>query len=530
MAAPETVAPDGVPPRTVFLDGASLTLDALVAVSRRDARVALTPEARARVHAARAVVERRAERDEPAYGINTGFGSLSDVRIPRESLAQLQVNLVRSHAAGVGDPLPVDAVRATMLLRANVLAKGYSGIRVETLERLLDLLNARVHPRIPARGSVGASGDLAPLAHLALVLIGEGRTLDDRTLAAAGLAPAPLDAKEGLALINGTQPSAAVLALATYDAQRLADAADTAAAMSIDALRGSAAPFEARIHDGRPFEGQRRAAARMAALMADSDINRSHANCGRVQDAYCMRCAPQVHGAARDALAFVLRTLAIEMNAATDNPMVFVDARSSDADAFVEGAIVEGDIVSGGNFHGAPIALAADLLAIAVTHLATISERRTDRLLNADLSGLPPFLIAESGLHSGLMMAQVTAAALASELKGLAHPASVDTIPTSAGKEDHVSMSMTAALKAARAVELARLVAAIELVCAAQGLDLLRPLTSSAPLQRAHAMIRTRVAHLDRDRSPAPDIDVVASLIADGSLEDATAIEVKEKS
>jgi histidine ammonia-lyase len=499
----------------VALDGGSLTLDAVVAVARDLAPVSLTSEAQARVRAARAVVERRADADAPAYGVNTGFGSLADVRIPRTALAELQVNLVRSHAAGVGEPLPVDAVRAAMLLRANVLAKGFSGVRLDTLERLLDLLNARIHPHIPSRGSVGASGDLAPLAHLALVLIGEGRTLDGRSLADAGLAPVQLEAKEGLALINGTQPSAAILALAASDAARLADAADIAAAMSIEALRGSAVPFDARIHDGRPFDGQRRSASRLAALMADSAINRSHANCGRVQDAYCMRCAPQVHGAARDALAYVTRTLAIEMNAATDNPMVFAEAD---------------EIVSGGNFHGAPIALAADLLAIAVTHLATISERRSDRLLNADISGLPPFLIAESGLHSGLMMAQVTAAALASELKGLAHPASVDTIPTSAGKEDHVSMSMAAALKAARAVEIARLVVAIELVCAAQGLDLLRPLTSSPPLQRVHALIRARVPHLDRDRPPAPDIDAIAALIAGRALDEAIQNEVKEKS
>jgi histidine ammonia-lyase len=501
----------------IALDGMSLTLDAVAAVARGFAPVTLTPAARERVRAARAVVERRAAADAPAYGVNTGFGSLSDVRVPRAALAELQMNLVRSHAAGVGEPLPADAVRAAMLLRANVLARGFSGVRLDTLERLLDLLNARIHPRIPSRGSVGASGDLAPLAHLALVLIGEGRTLDDRTLASAGLAPVRLDAKEGLAIINGTQPSAAILALAAFDAARVADAADVAAAMSIDALRGSAAPFDPRIHDARPFEGQRHVASRLAALMHDSAINRSHANCGRVQDAYCMRCAPQVHGAARDALAFVGRTLAIEMNAATDNPMVFADAG-------------EGEIVSGGNFHGAPVALAADVLAIAVTHLATISERRSDRLLNADISGLPPFLIAESGLHSGLMMAQVTAAALASELKGLAHPASVDTIPTSAGKEDHVSMSMAAALKAARAVELARLVVAIELVCAAQGLDLLRPLTTSPPLQRAHALIRAHVPHLDRDRSPAPDIDAVAALVARHALDEAIASEVKEKS
>jgi histidine ammonia-lyase len=492
----------------ILLDGSSLTLPDLFAIACDDARVGVTDASRAHVQAARTLVDARASGDVPAYGINTGFGSLSEVRIPRESLKALQLNLIRSHAAGVGEPLPTPVVRATMALRANVLAKGYSGIRLETLDALIALLNAGVHPRIPSRGSVGASGDLAPLAHLALVLVGEGATLD-RTLADARLAPNALDAKEGLALINGTQPSSAVLALAWRDAMRLADATDIAAAMSIDALRGSARPFDARIHSARPFDGQRLAAQRIGALLADSAINASHANCGRVQDAYCMRCAAQVHGAARDALAFVQRTLTIEANAATDNPMVFA---------------ADEDILSGGNFHGAPVALAADILAIAVTHLATISERRSDRLLNASVSGLPPFLTAHSGLHSGLMMAQVTAAALASELKSLAHPASVDTIPTSAGKEDHVSMSMGAALKAARSVEIARQVVAIELLCAAQGLDYLAPLTPSAALQRVHRVLRAQVPTLQDDRPLSPDIARLERLIAAADLERAASV------
>jgi histidine ammonia-lyase len=491
----------------ILLDGSSLTLADLAAIAHDGAQVGLSSSARQRVRASRALVDAKAGADEPAYGINTGFGSLSDVRIARDQLAALQLNLIRSHAAGVGHPLPAPVVRATMALRANVLAKGFSGIREETLDALLAALNARVHPSIPSRGSVGASGDLAPLAHLALVLVGEGAVLD-RTLADAGLSPIHLDAKEGLALINGTQPSTAVLALAWHDAMRLAEAADIAAAMSLDALRGSAKPFEARIHDARPYDGQRASARRIASLLVGSAINASHANCGRVQDAYCLRCAAQVHGAARDALAFVERTILVEANAATDNPMVFAE---------------DGEIVSGGNFHGAPVAIAADLLAIAVTHLATISERRCDRLLDAKVSGLPPFLTEHSGLHSGLMMAQVTAAALASELKSLAHPASVDTIPTSAGKEDHVSMSMGAALKAAQLVDLATHVVAIELLCASQGLDLLRPLTSSAPLQRVHARIRTEVPPLGDDRPPAPDIARIATRITDGSLEAAAA-------
>jgi histidine ammonia-lyase len=486
----------------ILLDGSSLSLSGLMAIAHEHARVGLTADARTRVRAARALVDAKAEADEPAYGINTGFGSLSDVRIPRDQLSALQLNLIRSHAAGVGEPLPVPAVRATMALRANVLAKGFSGAREATLDALIDALNAGVHPRIPSRGSVGASGDLAPLAHLALVLVGEGEVLD-RTMKDAGLQPLQLDAKEGLALINGTQPSTAVLALAWHEAMRLADAADVAAAMSLDALRGSAKPFDPRIHDARPHDGQRTSARRIAALLKDSAINASHATCGRVQDAYCLRCAAQVHGAARDALAFVEKTLTIEANSGTDNPMVFAE---------------QSEIVSGGNFHGAPVAIAADLLAIAVTHLATISERRADRLLDSKVSGLPPFLTEHSGLHSGLMMAQVTAAALASELKSLAHPASVDTIPTSAGKEDHVSMSMGAALKAARAAEMAQQVVAIELLCASQGIDLLRPLTSSPALEQVHATIRAGVPRLTDDRAPAPDIARLASYISDGSV------------
>jgi histidine ammonia-lyase len=486
----------------ILLDGSSLSLSGLMAIAHEHARVGLTADARTRVRAARALVDAKATADEPAYGINTGFGSLSDVRIPRDQLSALQLNLIRSHAAGVGEPLPVAAVRATMALRANVLAKGFSGAREATVDALIAALNAGVHPRIPSRGSVGASGDLAPLAHLALVLVGEGDVLD-RTMKDAGLEPLQLDAKEGLALINGTQPSTAVLALAWREAMRLADAADVAAAMSLDALRGSAKPFDPRIHDARPYDGQRTSARRIAALLKDSAINASHATCGRVQDAYCLRCAAQVHGAARDALAFVEKTLTIEANAGTDNPMVFAE---------------QSEIVSGGNFHGAPVAIAADLLAIAVTHLATISERRADRLLDSKVSGLPPFLTEHSGLHSGLMMAQVTAAALASELKSLAHPASVDTIPTSAGKEDHVSMSMGAALKAARAAEMAQQVVAIELLCASQGIDLLRPLTSSPALERVHDTIRAGVPRLTVDRAPAPDIARLASYISDGSV------------
>jgi histidine ammonia-lyase len=503
----------------IVLDGTSLTLDALLAIADRGEEVALAPHALERVRASRAVVERKAASDEPAYGINTGFGSLADVRIAPEALDELQLNLVRSHAAGIGDPLPARTVRATMALRANVLAKGFSGIRSETLEALIALLNRGVHPYVPSRGSVGASGDLAPLAHLTLVLVGEGEAFESsvdshqstvipgaEALARAGLRPVTLGPKEGLALINGTQVSTAVLALALADAEQLARAADIAAALSIDALRGSIHPFEARIHDARPFRGQAESAGNIERLMRGSGINKSHELCGKVQDAYSMRCAAQVHGAVREALRFVRGTVAIEANSATDNPMVFADS---------------GEIVSCGNFHGAPIAIAADLLALAVVPLATISERRTDRLVDPTFSGLPAFLTREGGVQSGFMLAQVTAAAVASELKTLAHPAGVDTIPTSANKEDHVSMSMSASLKAQRAVARAREVVAIEILCACQAIDLLAPLDTSPPLQRVHAIVRSRVPPLDRDRPPSPDILAIAELIATKLFENA---------
>src|SRR4051812_18763146 len=505
----------------ILLDGSSLTIEQLLAIADGGEVVALSDGARQRVRASREVVERRARGDEPAYGINTGFGSFAEVKIPADALETLQLNLLRSHAAGVAEPLPVRAVRAMMALRANVLAKGYSGIRVSTLELLIAALNARVHPVVPSRGSVGASGDLAPLAHLSLVLIGEGQAtigadgtiLDGAAaLARAGLAPVDLGAKEGLALINGTQASAAVAALAVLGAERLARAADLTAALTIDGLRGSFHPFEARLHDPRPHAGQRASAANLLALLQDSAINHSHENCRRVQDAYSMRCAPQVHGAARDAFAHARRTFEIEANAATDNPMVFADS---------------GDIVSGGNFHGAPIAVAADVLVLGLLQLATISERRADRLVNPALSGLAPFLTRDSGLHSGYMMAQVTAAALVSELKTLAHPASVDTLPTSANREDHVSMSMGATLKAERALELATRVIAIELLLACQAIDLLAPLTTSPALAPVHARVRAGVPTLGDDRPSSPDIEAIAELITSGSLERACGVDVK---
>src|SRR5688572_13133803 len=521
----------------MVLDGNSLTLDQLVEIAHGNALVVISDAARERVRAARAVVDEFADHETPTYGINTGFGNFAEVKIPHDSLSQLQVNLLRSHAAGVGEPLLVPVVRATMALRANVLAKGFSGVRLETLERLIDLLNQRVHPVVPSRGSVGASGDLAPLAHIALVLIGEGDVFVDDTdgnrrtrrtrgnhhedqdilrvprfsvipgreaLERARLTPVTLAPKEGLALINGTQPSTAVLALALAGAETLVRAADIAAALSIDALRGSMHPFDARIHEARGCAGQIASAANIERLMRGSAINRSHQNCGRVQDAYSMRCAAQVHGATRDALAFVHRTVDTEANAATDNPMVFADAD---------------EIVSGGNFHGAPIAIAADLLAAALVPLATIRDRRTDRLVDPLKSGLPAFLTRDGGLRSGLMIGQVAAAACASELKSLAHPAGVDTIPTSAGREDHVSMSMTAALKAADAVERARDVIAIEILCACQAIDLLAPLATSDPLARVHRLVRSAVPVLDDDRPLSREIAAIARMIASHELE-----------
>jgi histidine ammonia-lyase len=499
----------------ILLDGDHLSLADLLAIADEGAEVGLAPQARARVAASRAVVDAKADGDAPVYGINTGFGSFAETRIDKADLAALQLNLLRSHAAGVDTPLPARTVRAAMALRANVLAKGYSGIRVDTLEALLALLNRRVHPRVPSRGSVGASGDLAPLAHLALVLVGEGETIDRvpgaEALQAAGLRPVTLGAKEGLALINGTQFSTAVLALALAGAEQLSRAADVAAALSIDALMGSLHPFEPRMHAPRPFAGQAASADNLLRLISGSAINASHVNCGRVQDAYSMRCAPQVHGAAREALSWIRHIVSIEMNAATDNPMVFAAA---------------GDIVSGGNFHGAPLALASDLLVMAVAQLSTISERRSERLVNPALSGLPAFLTRHGGLESGLMIAQVTAAALTSEIKTLSHPASVDTIPTSANKEDHVSMSMHAAMKAERALQLAINVIAVEILCACQALDLRAPLSSSPALMAAHKTVRTHVPALVNDRSPAPDLDAIVQLIRSGELEYATGIVV----
>ena len=488
----------------VILDGRSLTLEQLEAVARWGGGAELAPAALERVAATRAGIEARIAAGEVIYGVNTGFGRLADVRIAADQLSNLQRNLLRSHACGVGEPFPEDVVRAMLLLRANVLAGGYAGVRPALIARLLDLLAAGVHPVVPSQGSVGASGDLAPLAHLALVLIGEGEATfqGDRmpgaeALARAGLQRIELAPKEGLALINGTQVMAAVGALALLDAERLAAAADVIAALSVDAMEGSDTAFIAEIHEARPHPGQLASARNLLALMAGSGIRGAHDACGRVQDAYSLRCTPQVHGAARDALAHLRGKLAVEVNAATDNPMVLPDGR----------------VASGGNFHGAPVAAAFDYAAIALTALASISERRSARLVTPEQSYLPAFLVDASGLNSGFMMAQVTAAALVSECKTLAHPASVDSIPTSGGREDHVSMGTWAARKLSRVVDNLRLVLAVELLEAAQGIEFRRPLRSSPALERAHAMLRREVPALDRDRFLHPEILVAARVV-----------------
>jgi histidine ammonia-lyase len=497
-------------PAPVTLDGACLDLDQLEAVARAGAPVVLSPQARVQVARARAVVDEAVSRGAVVYGVTTGFGNFADVVIPRERLRELQLNLVRSHAAGVGAPLDEADTRALMLLRANVLAKGYSGVRLETLELLVGMLNARIHPLIPSQGSVGASGDLAPLAHLALVLVGEGECQHDgrrvpaaSALSAAGLGPVELEAKEGLALINGTQFMTAVAALALADARRLLRSADVIGALSLDALKGTDTAFDRRIHAARPHPGQARAARNLERLLAASPIRASHRDCGKVQDAYSLRCMPQVHGASRDAVGYVARAIAIEMNAATDNPMVFAES---------------GELLSGGNFHGQPVAIAADVLAIATAEIGAISERRIERLVNPSLSELPAFLTEEGGLRSGLMLAHVTAAALASENKVLCHPASVDSIPTSANKEDHVSMGAHAARKAAAVVTNTGRILAVEAIAACQALEFARPLETSAPLRAVVARVRQDVAPYDRDRSLAPEIEGIARLVRSGEL------------
>jgi histidine ammonia-lyase len=501
--------------------GGTLTLEDLEDVARRGRRVVLGADARRRVAASRHAVEAIASGRDDAplvYGVNTGFGALSESRIAAADVRQLQKNLVRSHSTGVGPDLGAAEVRGMMLLRAQVLAIGLSGVRTELVDALIAMLNARLHPRIPAQGSVGASGDLAPLAHLALAMIGEGEAqLGEgpllpaaEALATAGLAPVALEAKEGLALINGTQFMASLGTLALLDAERLCVAADVAGAMSLEALKGSARPFDERLHAARPHPGQIRVAGNLRALLTESEIMESHRNCGRVQDAYSLRCMPQVHGATRDALGWVRTVLEREVNAVTDNPSVFVDGAGG------------ADIVSGGNFHGQPLAIALDLAAIALAELANISERRVEQLVNPALStGLTPFLAPAGGLHSGFMVAQVASASLVSENKVLCHPASVDSIPSSAGREDHVSMGSVSARKLQQVVVNVRHALAIEILTAAAGLDQRSPLVPARGVAAAHAAVRARVAPLTEDRPLYRDIASVADMLVTGALVDA---------
>ncbi len=494
---------------TVWLDGESLTIPQVCAVAHSGARVALTRPAALRMEASRAVVDRLAAGEEPVYAVNTGVGLLADVRIPREDLDRLQHNVVRSHAAGVGEKLSGEIVRAMILIRANVLATGLSGIRPVVAERLCDLLNRGVTPVVPSRGSVGASGDLAPLAHMALVLIGEGEAEFEgaalpggEALRRAGIEPLQLHPKEGISLINGTQAMLGIGCLELEAAAALADAADVVCAMTLDALRGTPRAFDERIHLARPHPGQVESAARLRRLLEGSEIRQSHITCRRVQDAYSLRCAPQAHGAVRDALAEARRVFSIELNSATDNPLVFGD-----------------EILSGGNFHGEPLAFQLDFLAIAMTALSSLSERRVDRLVNPALNEhLSPFLAGNPGLESGLMMAQVTAAALVAENRVLAHPASAGSITTSGNKEDFVSMGMTAALKFQSVVKNARTALAIEALAAARALDLLAPLKTSPVLEEARARIRGVSPPLEGDRAFYRDLQAIGNLIATGGL------------
>lgn len=495
----------------VVLDGNSLTIEDVFSVAVRSTPASLAPLARERALASRRHVEAIVERGDVVYGVTTGFGRLSDIVVPPDRLAELQVNLVRSHAAGIGDLLPEREVRAMMLLRANVIAKGYTGARPVLAELLLSMLNAGLHPPIPEQGSVGASGDLAPLAHLALSLIGEGDLRRGNRSGPASavlrehrLEPVVLGPKEGIVLINGTQAHTATAALAIVDAQRLWKVAHIAGAMSLEALLGTPVAFDERIQAVRGQLGQVASAAVLRELLAGSEIRESHRHGdSRVQDPYSLRCMPQVHGPVLDAIDFVASIVSRELNAATDNPLVF------------EG----GELLSGGNFHGQAVAMALDFLAIALTNLATISERRIDRLVHPDFNeGLPAFLSPEPGVNSGFMMAQVSAAALASECKLLSHPASVDTIPTDGNKEDVVPMAMGAAWKLRRIVQNVRNVLAIELMCAAQGVDYRAPLKPGQGVANAHAIVRSLVSRLERDRVLSGDIATLSQAIANGQF------------
>ncbi|MEM9187657.1 MAG: histidine ammonia-lyase [Myxococcota bacterium] len=498
--------------------GEPWTLDELFAVSQGKMGLQFPEDARRRVDRARRWIDGLAEAGDEApnvYGVNTGFGALAETRVAAAEIRALQRNLVRSHACGVGDPLPAPAVRAMIALRAQTLSLGHSGCRAEVIERLMAMLHQDVLPRIPSQGSVGASGDLAPLAHLALVLIGEGEASyrgeelsGGDALRRAGIEPVELLAKEGLALINGTQMMVAIGVIAAVEAESLCRMADVAGAMSLEALKGTSRPFDERIQKARPHPGQGQAADNLRRLLADSEIMESHVDCGKVQDPYSLRCMPQVHGATRDALRWVRTVLEREIVAATDNPLLFVNSNG------------EGEVISGGNFHGQPVAIALDTAAMAVAELANVSERRIEQLVNPAMSsGLPPFLAPRSGLDSGFMIAQVTAAALVSENKVLCHPSSVDSIPSSAGKEDHVSMGSISSRKFAQVVQHVRQVLAVEMLVAAQGLDHRKPLRPASGVHAALETVRERVSTLEGDRPLHRDIEACTSLLADGAVE-----------
>jgi histidine ammonia-lyase len=504
---------------TVVLTGSNLTLEQVAAVALDRAPVALSLPAREAIERARAHVERAVARGDRVYGVTTGFGRLAEVVISPDQRAALQTNLIRSHAVGVGPSLPPEAVRAIMVLRANALARGASGIRLEVVERLLELLNRGVHPVVPEAGSVGASGDLAPLAHVALALIGEGRVEVEgqvrataEVLAEAGLEPLALAAKEGLALINGTQATTGLGILALLRAESALEAIEAAGAMALEALKGTPEAFRAEVSEVRPHAGQVRAAAVLRRLLRDSEIRESHRDAAhdpRIQDAYALRCMPQVHGAARQALAYVRGVLETEANSVTDNPLVFPDAD--------DGAEGRGAVVSAGNFHAQVVSQALDFACMAVADLASISERRVERLLNPDLSqGLPAFLAHTPGLESGLMIAQVTACDLLAEMRVLAHPASVDSVPTSANQEDHISMGMAAARKLTRSVGCLEYVAAVELLAAAQGLEYRRPLRGGVGVEAAHAAVREVAAPLEGDRSLSQELEGLAGAVRAG--------------
>lgn len=493
----------------ISIDGNSLTIKDVVAVSRKYERVELAAGAVDKIIKSRKFVEKILKENKTVYGINTGFGELANTFISAEDSAKLQENLIRSHSVGVGDPLPEDVVRGMMLLRANALAKGYSGVRKELIEFLTELLNKRIYPYIPAQGSVGASGDLAPLAHLALVITGEGECLDQgkrrpgaQVLKENGLTPKKLLAKEGLALINGTQVMAAIACLVIEDAGLLLKNAQVAGSMSLEALKGTARAFDEKVHALRPHPGQVRIAANIRRLIAGSEIIASHINCEKVQDAYTLRCMAQVLGPIADTIEYAANVLTVEINSATDNPLIFPE---------------EEEVISGGNFHGEPLAFIMDYMCIALSEIASISERTIDRMVNPHVSGLPPFLSRKSGLNSGFMIAQYTAAALVSENKVLAHPSSVDSIPTSAGQEDHVSMGLIAARNAADIVKNVQQVMAVEMLCAAQGIDF-HEYAPGVGTKAAYDVIREHVDPLDEDRILYKDMAKVRELVVSGAI------------